>query len=512
MVKKKNWFKGVFFRRLTITISVLSQLVFLIVAIIDRSKKSALVTLILSFISLVVLFFMILFREKSEYRLAWSTIVIFFPIFGGLLYLFFNYQTSFVIFKERLKRTKNKANNTKICTESAVNRAIAQLPQFSKTINYLENNQHFPLFCNTKTTYFSPADNVFETLIDRLNRAEKYIFIEFFIIEEGKFFNPILEILKRKAKEGVKVRILYDDVGCFLTLPSDYPKQLKEYSIECCIFNKLTPILQGKINNRDHRKIISIDGKYAFTGGANLADEYINEVERFGHWKDCFVLLEGDAAKSFTLMFLQTWEVASGKTQQYQEYFKEENSFITLPDEFVQPYSDNPLDNNMTGEQTYLSIINSAKKYLYITTPYFVVDKKMVNALKNCAKRGVDVRIITPHIWDKRYVHELTRSYYKTLIKSGVKIYEYRLGFIHSKTFLCDDSIATVGTINLDFRSLYLNFENGVVLYKSSCLKDMKDDFLKTQNYSIEIKQENCVFPLFTRLYRAFLRIFAPLI
>lgn len=251
------------------------------------------------------------------------------------------------------------------------------------------------------------------------------------------------------------VRLIYDDMGCFLTLPKDYPAQLKSFGIECTIFNPFRPLLTVKQNNRDHRKIAVIDGKVAFTGGINLADEYINAIEKHGHWKDASVMVKGKAAWSFTLIFLQMWETCTHIDEDYKKFYpwKDQECPITAHG-FVQPYADSPMDTENVGEHVYLQILNNAKNYVYINTPYLIVDDSMVSALCLAAKSGVDVRIVTPHRWDKWLVHMTTRSYYRTLIEAGVKIYEYTNGFIHSKTFVSDDHIATVGTTNLDFRSL----------------------------------------------------------
>ena len=298
-------------------------------------------------------------------------------------------------------------------------------------------------------------------------------------------------------------------MGCFLTLPPDYVQTLAEYSIEAAVVNPFKPFLTVKQNNRDHRKITVIDGRVAFTGGINLADEYINAVEKYGHWKDSAIMLKGDAAWSFALIFLQMWRLVTKREEELSQYRPSPDT--CLSDGFVQPYADSPTDDDNVGEHVYLQIINNAKGYLYINTPYLIVDDSMISALCLAAKSGVDVRIITPHKWDKRIVHITTRSYYQELIRSGVKIYEYTIGFNHAKTFVSDDAVATVGTTNLDFRSLYHHFECGTVVYGSRAVMEVKEDFLNTLTICHQITQEDLRSNVFMRMLQDVLRLFAPL-
>lgn len=353
---------------------------------------------------------------------------------------------------------------------------------------------------------------MYEVLLSELKKAQNYIFLEFFIVQEGVMWDSILAILKEKARQGVKVRLIYDDMGCFFLLPGDYPKQLAKYGIESALFNPFRPFLTAKQNNRDHRKIISIDGKTAFTGGINLADEYINVIEKHGHWKDSGIVINGKAAWSFTLMFLEMWEICTGCNETYASYYPGLDALCsTVSDGFVQPYADSPMDTENVGEHVYLQILNQAQDYVYINTPYLIVDDSMISALSLAAKRGVDVRIVTPHKWDKWMVHMTTRSYYYELIKAGVKIYEYTNGFIHSKTFVSDDRIGTVGTTNLDFRSLYLHFECGALLFDNAVVMEIKKDFLNTLKVCQSVTEKDCRSNVAVRLFQDILRLFAPL-
>ena len=358
-------------------------------------------------------------------------------------------------------------------------------------------------------------------MLEELEKAKEYIFLEFFIIKEGHMFNSIRTILERKAAQGLDVRIMYDDLGCFFTLPPDFQKKLESGGIKSYVFNPFRPIISSLQNNRDHRKIISIDGKVAFTGGLNLADEYINVVERFGHWKDAAIMIEGDAAWSLTLIFLQMWNLGFKEKDDYSSFFPWKENIIEHTSRcadkgfeswgYVQPYADGPIDRDNVGEHVYMQIINQAQKYVYINTPYLIVDDNLLSALTLAAKSGVDVRIITPHRWDKMIVAITSRSYYRRLIKAGVKVYEYTSGFNHGKTFVSDDIIATVGTTNLDFRSLYLHFECGVLLYASDTIASIKEDFLRTLPISQEIFLKDCSRNAFQRIVQDVLRIFAPL-
>ena len=324
-------------------------------------------------------------------------------------------------------------------------------------------------------------------------------------------WSTILEILKQKVEEGIEVRIIYDDFGSIMTLPNHYDKTLEKIGIKCAVFNPFVPNLKSKFNNRDHRKIAVIDGHIAFTGGINLADEYIGEKIRFGHWKDNGIMLEGEAVWNFTVMFLSMWDFIKEENEDYEKYHSP-YEYETSSDGYVIPYSDSPWNSEAVGETIYLNLIGKANKYIYITTPYLVLDNEIITALTTAAKRGVDVRIITPGIPDKKLVNEVTKAYYDVLLDGGVKIYEYTKGFIHAKTFIIDDEYATIGTVNLDYRSLYLHFECGVWLYDCSSIFTIKKDFAQTLKESKEITLKNMgKLNWFNNLKRQILKVFAPL-
>lgn len=450
---------------------------------------------------------------NPSYKTAWIFVILSFPIFGCMFYLLFGRNGSGKMLREELKKYEAERRLILPQNEKLVETLKRDDPQVAKAAHYLYKCAGYPVFENTDTTYFKIGEDKYAQLLIELENAERFIFLEYFIIEEGKMWNSILEILERKVKHGVDVRVIYDDIGCLFTLPHNYYKTLESKGIKCKVFNPLAPVWLGRTNNRSHRKILVIDGHTAFTGGINLADEYINEYEKHGHWKDSAVMLKGEAVWSFTMMFLTMWNYLNGtKPDDYSRYMPRQEDLRKDSSGYVIPYTDSPLDKEPVGENVYLNIINEAKDYLYITTPYLIIDNEMKTALTLASKSGVDVRIITPHIADKWFVHAVTKANYKALVKHGVKIYEYTPGFIHAKNFVSDDSIAVVGTINLDFRSLYLHFECAAWMYKTSSVLDVKQDFLNTLEKCQEVTYNDCIYVNpFVKLMRAFLRLFAPM-
>lgn len=507
---KNKWFRSLLKKRFFMIILILLQLFFMIYAILSTSVTFKTMNIIFRLLSLVVCVEIVYRNDNGAFKLSWVFLILLFPVFGGLMYLFFKFQSSTKRFSKRIRQTKIKTEQPKWQNKNLYMEAANKYPSHQKLISYLEKGS-FPVYSNTKTRYLCPGEEKLEALLEQLEKAEKYIFLEYFIIKEGDGWGRILEILMKKAALGVLVRVMYDDMGCFIQLPKDYPKRLEKMGIECTVFNPFKPILTSVQNNRDHRKIAIIDGEVAFTGGINLADYYFNSYPKYGHWKDSSVMLQGDGAWGLTLMFLQMWELCTGVDEDYSLYYPS-NKINKYNDGFVQPYCDSPVDKENTGENVYLHIINNAKKYVYINTPYLIIDEKMLSALCLAAKSGVDVRITTPYIWDKWAIHMTTRSYYKDLILSGVKIYEYTPGFIHAKTFVSDDTVGVVGSTNLDFRSLYLHFECGVVMYGSHAVTQLKQDYLSTLQISKMITEEDCKCGFFMKLFRNIMRLIAPLL
>ena len=449
-------------------------------------------------------------KSNPAFKIAWLIPILLFPVLGGLVYLVFGSDRTGKYIRNKMGRIEKEMQDgiSKANERSGIEKMP---PDVVNQSHYISNSAHCPPYKNTTVEYLPMGEVKFERMVQELKKAKRYIFMEYFIIQEGTMWNTILDVLEEKAKEGVDVRVIYDDMGCILTLPTGYEKTLREKGIQCQIFNPFIPILSSHFNTRDHRKICVIDGNVGFTGGINLADEYINGYEKHGHWKDTAILLKGEAVFSLTTMFLSMWDYLIKKEgEDYAAYYPD--SWDENAQGIVQPFADNPLDDEAVGETVYLNLINKAKRYVYITTPYLILSNEMVTAMNTAAKSGVDVRIITPHVPDKWYVHAVSRSYYEMLVEAGVKIYEYTPGFVHAKTFVVDDEYAVIGTINQDYRSLYLHFECAAWMYKASCVTDVRDDFLKTQQMSQEITLEECRnISIPRRLGRSVLRVLAPL-
>lgn len=506
-IRSKSW------RRILVVFLLLVQIFTTVVFLYSTSQAFHNVYVLLTLISILVALFVGGRQDNHAYKTLWIMMILIFPILGGTFYLLLNHQELGGKFRKRLREVTSFVKPHFLKIESRLSLAQVGQPDYAVLMSYLEKYVGFPVYDRTEAEFFDSGEALFARVLEELDKAEKYVFVESFIMAEGLMLDTILDKLEAKAKQGVLVRIMYDDFGCVRTLPKSYTQTLRSRGFQCVAFNPFRPVLSTLQNNRDHRKIISIDGKTAFTGGVNLADEYINEYERFGHWRDSGIMLRGEAAWSLTLVFLQLWGFTSHKVDgDINDFYPwRETPCVQESDGFIQPYADNPMDKENVGEQVYMRIINGAREYLYINTPYLIIDGGILTALKVAAKSGVDVRIMTPFIWDKRLVHYTTRSYYRELIEAGIRIYEYTPGFNHSKTFVSDDRVATVGTVNLDYRSLYLHFECGVVLYDSRAVADVKEDFLRILPVCQEIALEDCRNNVLVRTTQELLRIFAPL-
>jgi len=511
-LSKRKIHRVVFRRKVFVISTLLVQILFFVLLIAGTSRYIRYAEWVLNIISIIVCIYIINKHAKAAYKITWIFLIMLFPIFGGILYILFTYALTPRKLKALIKRNVRESRSAFYLGGDSLPDLDKAYPEFKPQAHYLQEYAGFPVYANTKSLYFDSGESFYRCVLEELEKARRYIFLEFFILKEGQMFNSIISILERKAKEGLDVRLMYDDLGCFMSLPENFKQTLEEKGIKCFVFNPFRPILSSLQNNRDHRKIISIDGKVAFTGGLNLADEYINNITRFGHWKDAAIMLEGEGAWSLTLIFLQMWNVQPDINDSYESLYPWKESPCDIKsDGFVQPYADSPIDMENVGEHVYIQIINKAKRYVYINTPYLVLDDGLLSALTLAAKSGVDVRIITPHRWDKWFVAIVSRSYFRQLISAGVKIYEYSSGFNHGKTFVCDDAIATVGTTNLDFRSLYLHFETGVLIYRSETVRSVKKDFLRTIPTSHEITLQECARSAFHLVLADVLRIFAPL-
>ena len=422
-------------------------------------------------------------------KITWLVIIMLVPLFGSLLYLYTRSDLGHRALKARIQELI--LGTRELTPQDPVTLAALEQtdPGAAGIARYLHRVGYFPVYRNTSAVYFPSGEAKFRQMLQELEQAKDFIFLEYFIVDEGQMWGQILEILARKAAQGVDVRLMYDGTCEFVLLPSDYPRRLQALGIQCRVFSKVTPFLSTHYNYRDHRKILVIDGHTAFTGGVNLADEYINIRSRFGHWKDTAVMLKGDAVRSFTLMFLQMWGI-NDKKPEFDEFMSRPIPPQADGAGFVIPYGDSPLDNRRVGQQVYMDILNRANHYVYIMTPYLILDGEMENALKYAAERGVDVRLILPGIPDKIMPYALAKTHYPSLLDSGVRIYEYTPGFVHAKVFLCDGKEAVVGTINLDYRSLYHHFECAAYLYGANCSEDIAADFDATLRQCRRVTRE----------------------
>ncbi|MGN0153521.1 MAG: cardiolipin synthase [Lachnospiraceae bacterium] len=425
----------------------------------------------------------------ADVKLTWLMLIMLVPLFGTMLLLYTQTEVGHRAAKKRLQNLANDTRNSIPQDGNALNMLQQEDAASASLVRYVGRTGCYPVYNDTDVKYFPLGEDKFEELLKQLKEAKHFIFMEYFIIEEGIMWGKILEILAEKVKEGVEVRVLYDGTCEFSTLPHDYPKRLKKLGIQCKMFAPLTPFLSTHYNYRDHRKILVIDGKIAFTGGVNLADEYINQKEKHGHWKDIAIMIKGKAVASFTLMFLQMWNMDE-KVPEFDKYLTCSSEGTEAVKGYVLPYGDSPLDEDKVGERVYMDILNQAEKYVHIMSPYLILDGEMESALTFAAERGIDVKLILPGIPDKNIPYALAKTHYKALLKSGVKIYEYTPGFVHAKMFVSDDHKGVVGTINLDYRSLYHHFECAAYLYQTECIADMEQDFQNTLEKCREVTFE----------------------
>lgn len=448
---------------------------------------------------------------NSTAKITWLVLVMLFPVFGALLFAFTQLEVGHRMERKRLSYIIENTRTSIPQDKELLKQVMEESPETGALVEYLSRSGCFPIYDKCDVKYFSTGEAKFAEVLKQLEKAEKFIFLEYFIIEEGLMWGQILETLVRKVAAGVEVRVMYDGTCESSLLPYDYPKRLNELGIKCKMFAPVTPFLSTHYNYRDHRKILVIDGKVAFTGGVNLADEYINERVRFGHWKDTAVMVTGEAVRSFTLMFLQMWNVEE-KNPDFYKYINTPVQEEKEANGYVIPYGDCPLDDDKVGERVYMDILNRASKYVHIMTPYLIIDGEMETALRFAAKRGVDVKIILPGIPDKKTAFALAKTHYKHLLEAGVKIYEYTPGFVHAKVFTSDDCKAVVGTINMDYRSLYHHYECAAYMYKTDCIADIERDFEETlekcKRVTVEsIKKEK----LLMKLIGFILKVVAPL-
>jgi len=452
-------------------------------------------------------------NNNPDYKLVWLFLVVMVPLGGLMIYLIF-YKRKLP--QKSIKRLKKVHNSYLYNDENNFNELAQQNELVATQAKSICKTSGSHLYKNSKFEYFSIGEEMHKEMLHELSKAKKFIFLEYFIIEDGEFWNSILDILKEKAKAGVEVKLVYDDVGCMGTLPGNYYKTLtKKYNIQTVLFSKMKGQANGEFNNRSHRKILVIDGRVAFTGGINIADEYINKVNRLGHWKDTGVKIEGEAINELTKLFFMDYLLNFKKELKidFSKYYVTNSSIKA--DNYTVPFGDapKPINNYSISKMAIMNLLNQAKKYVYITTPYLIVDNELMRAIENTAIRGVDIRIIVPHVPDKKMVFGMTKSVCLQLIRQGVKIYEYTPGFIHAKSYIADDNYGIIGTMNLDYRSLDHNFENGVFIYNDSVIMDMKNDFIATMNKSKNINEEKPKHKLLiTKFIYILVKIFSPLL
>lgn len=458
------------------------------------------------FIAAMVLY-LINRKMDATSKITWLVLIMLSPVLGSLLFLFTEQDFGHRAMARRLQKIQGETKITPVAeriTELQLEKidcGAASLVRYASSVCSAQ------VYQNTQVTYFPIGEEKLNKLLTELEKAESYIYLEYFIIAEGTMWDQILAILCRKAKQGVDVRILYDGTCEFLLLPKNYPQKLKKMGIHCKVFAPATPLVSTHYNYRDHRKIVVIDGHTAFNGGINFSDEYINIGSRFGHWKDTAVMLQGEAAQAFTLMFLQMWNLDGKDPVAYHandSYIHSENG-----SGYVMPYGDCPLDQNRVGERVYLDIISRSRRYVHIMTPYLILDQETENALCYAAARGVDVQLLLPGIPDKKAVFALSRSHYKTLTEAGVKIWEYTPGFVHAKVLVSDGREAVVGTINFDYRSFYHHFECATYMHSVPCITQIEDDFQSCALKSRLVTHKQVKW--YWKIAGYFMKVFSPL-
>lgn len=450
--------------------------------------------------------------DNPAFKLAWVLPICLFPVFGVSLYLFVMINPGNRGLQKLLNRRVDETEHLLRTDYRVIEKLKKEETGIRNLGHYIQSMNHFPTYDHTNVSFFRSGEEKYADLLCELEKAEKFIFLEYFIINKGEVWDTILSILTRKAAQGVEVRVMYDGMCSLVSLPYRYPEELRKLGLKAKMFSPIKPMLSTHQNNRDHRKILVIDGKVAYNGGINLADEYMNKKKRFGYWKDTAVKIEGEAVKSFTVMFLQMWNLTERGEEDYEKYILPPEHFHGGKG-FVIPYNDDPTNRLDIAECVYLDIINQAKQYVHIMTPYLIIDNEMITALTFAAQRGVDVKLILPHIPDKKTVFAISRTYYAQLIEAGVKVYEYVPGFVHAKEFIADGYKAVVGSINLDFRSLFEHFECATFIYKNPVINEIEVDYQETLKKCMKIDMQFLVdLPLLYRIFGYVCRLFGPLV
>lgn len=476
----RRYFKPLFSKKILTVLFVLLQIALLLMPVLGIYGNYMYLGAFMNIVAAGVVVFEINRESDAGFKLIWIAIIAFFPVFGTVLYFYVQSDVIMRLFKKRVEGLNA------MTLKSAVKMGLPEkyidefLGEEAGIMRYLKFRASAPCFEISKITYFPLGEDMFKSLVRDVSQAKKYVFLEFFIINEfDSMWKELLEILQKKAEEGVEIRLVYDAMGSLTTTKSNLDERLRKLGINCYQFSPVKPFISTYHNNRDHRKIVVIDGETAYTGGVNLADEYVNRKKRFGHWKDTAIRVEGDSVKRFLAIYLKIWSLVCPHEDSFVYGNQPEQDF-DKSDGYIVPFDDTPLDTKYITRDVYLHILNNAKDYVYINTPYLILDDATLQAMKFAASRGVKVKICMPHIPDKWYAFMVARSYYPELLRAGVSIYEYKQGFLHAKSTVSDDKRGYVGSANYDYRSLYLHYECGAYIYSSSVIQDIKADFEKT--------------------------------
>ncbi len=501
-------------RVLTILPAVLLQLIWLLVLFKWLAPWAVVINGVLGVLALLFVLYIITKQDEGTYKILWLLVILTFPLPGALLYLLFGNKRTTKPLKKRLDEVRPLLPAEPDYTTPLYEALSVENKRMAQTFRTVQNMTGYPLRINRSAEYYPLGDDLFPVMLEELKKAERFIFVEYFIIENGRMWNSMVKIMKRKAAEGVDVRVMYDDLGSISTFAKESAKKLRKKGIKCEAFNPLVTV-KGTLNYRDHRKMLIIDGRVAFSGGVNLADEYINHVEKHGHWKDIGFKITGEAVGNYTRMFAEfwnafTWNAISGDTVP-EEYLITPHDESDEGDGLILSYYDSPVRADAVSNELYIDLLSQAKESAWFYTPYLMPGDALTEAFVRAARRGVDVRIIMPGVPDKKLVFRMSRSFYPVLLEAGVRIYEYSPGFVHAKACVIDGVVGTVGTVNLDYRSLFLHFENNSLFYKASLLSDLQEDFSATMRSSEEKTLQNIGHGLFKWIVDGVLRIFAPL-
>lgn len=513
-IKRRGILSRIFSRATLFALLFLAQIALVLYFAVELTHYYALYYWLGFVLSLVALIIMLFKKSELPYAVTWLIIIILFPIMGAAVYIAISLDPFPFRMRKRIKEQEYDMALLQTFNQQNIKDLDKVDSRYSGVANYLSYSAASPTFKNNPLRYYASGEESLRDFLKDLRSAKKFIFLEFFIVKQGTFLQEILSILREKAKEGVEIKFLYDGFNAMLSLPFSYPKRLASVGIETRVFSpQKTPFFHRE-SYRSHRKSVIIDGKIAYVGGVNIGDEYVNRITRFGYWKDALLRVEGTSVSSITLSFLGMWDHGRKKQLDKSKYLLHPSEYETYKDthNFVIPYSDNPIDEENTGFNVYLEIINKATDYVYISSPYLVIESEFIKALQYASKRGVDVRILVPFIPDKKIPNYVAKSYYKRLVEAGIKIYEYTPGFNHAKLFVSDDVVFTVGSINLDYRSFYLSYENNVFAYDKALATTIRKDLEKAYKQSKLINKQELKHIKKHQLILGYLfRFFAPL-